>query len=330
MRLSRHGFSFNSSLIKCGCGSGITAHERYRKVCPSCHLKYNSAINFACPKCSAPAPEKTTYYCYYHCTKKKNRNCKELFMKKDDLESEFENLITNLTLPEEFVHWALDKLRKAHEEESNNRGSIQISVQASLNAVTKKLDILLSKYLSEANEKGEIISDEEYKFQKEKLHNEKAKLEESLTNYSNKQDNWLHTAEKAFDFALTAKEKFKTASKEEKREMVTTFGLNFILVNRKLHLDYLKPFGKVKEASERLQDPSNKITPVNEIVVKGQKFYFDRHSPLWGDRRGSNPRQLAPQASALPTELRPPIKPFIYKWIGNYNKYLPRYIFIRL
>lgn len=26
-----------------------------------------------------------------------------------------------------------------------------------------------------------------------------------------------------------------------------------------------------------------------------------------GDRRGSNPRQLAPQASALPTELRPPV-----------------------
>ena len=32
-------------------------------------------------------------------------------------------------------------------------------------------------------------------------------------------------------------------------------------------------------------------------------------SPLacdWGDRRGLNPRQLEPQSSALPTELRPP------------------------
>src|SRR5258708_39964485 len=27
---------------------------------------------------------------------------------------------------------------------------------------------------------------------------------------------------------------------------------------------------------------------------------------LWGDRRVSNPRQLEPQSSALPTELRPP------------------------
>ena len=26
----------------------------------------------------------------------------------------------------------------------------------------------------------------------------------------------------------------------------------------------------------------------------------------WGDRRGSNPRHLGPQPSALPAELRPP------------------------
>lgn len=32
-----------------------------------------------------------------------------------------------------------------------------------------------------------------------------------------------------------------------------------------------------------------------------------------GDRRGSNPRQLAPQASALPTELRPPVMVIIAK-----------------
>ncbi len=29
---------------------------------------------------------------------------------------------------------------------------------------------------------------------------------------------------------------------------------------------------------------------------------------MWGDRRGSNPRHSAPQADALPTELRPPVK----------------------
>ncbi len=107
-------------------------------------------------------------------------------------------------------------------------------------------------------------------------------------------------------FINMSKEKFKTASKEEKREMVTTFGLNFILVNRKLHLDYLKPFGKVKEASERLQDPTNKIVPVKEIVTKGQKYYFDHCNPVWGDRRDSNPRQPVPQTGALPAELRPP------------------------
>ncbi len=33
----------------------------------------------------------------------------------------------------------------------------------------------------------------------------------------------------------------------------------------------------------------------------------------WGDRRGSNPRHLGPQPSALPAELRPPY--FLYCWL---------------
>ena len=42
MVTSKHDFAFTGSLIKCNCGSSITAHERIRKVCTECHLKYNA------------------------------------------------------------------------------------------------------------------------------------------------------------------------------------------------------------------------------------------------------------------------------------------------
>ncbi len=282
-RLSKHTFAFNNKIIHCTCGSGVTAHERYRKVCSKCHHKYNAVINSLCPKCKTPAPEETWYGCLYHCTRKKNSKCTQPSVKLKDLEEQFDYYISSLTLPSEFIDWVLVRLRKAHEEESRSRDTININLQATLNATTRKLDNLLSKYLSEENKTGEIISDEEYKRQKWLLADQKTKMEESLKGFSKRQDDWLTIAEKALDFARTAQEKFKTASKEEKREMVLSFGLNLTLENRKLYLDLLKPFGKIKEAADRLRDPSEKIEPVQRIDTKGQTFYFDSANPIWGD-----------------------------------------------
>jgi len=141
----------------------------------------------------------------------------------------------------------------------------------------------LSKYLSDANKSGELISDEEYKRQKSLLLDEKKKAEETLKGFSNQQDNWLNTAEKSFNFVLTAREKFLNGSIEEKREIVASFGLNLILDNKKLRMDLKKPFGKIQETSKRLQESSNKIEPVNRIDRKGQTFFFDSQNPVWGD-----------------------------------------------
>src|SRR3989344_1059384 len=294
-RLSEHTFAFNNSIISCTCGSSITAHERYRKVCPQCHLKYNSVVNEKCPKCGALAPTKTSYFCYYHCSRKKDPDCKQPAATPKDLNEQFDQIISLLTLPEEFIDWALAKLRKAHSEEIKYRNTINISVQANFNTATKKLDNLLSKYLSEVNKNGELISDEEYKRQKVLLLDEKKKAEEILKGYSNQQDNWLNTAEKSFNFVLTAREKYKNGTKEEKREIVTSFGLNLILDNKILRLDLKKPFGKIQEASKRLQNPSDKIEPTKRIVREGQTYYFDSANPLWGDRRELNPQHSPPQ-----------------------------------
>lgn len=278
-RPSKRTFAFNNSLMSCICGSSITAHERYRKTCPNCHFKYNAVVNEQCLKCNTPAPEQTTYYCYYHCSKKKDPHCKQPHITLKELEKQFEHIISRLTLPEEFIEWALERLRKIQEEEAKNRGTIHINVQANLNATTRKLDNLLSKYLSEVNKDGSIISDEEYKAEKAKLVKERKQLEESLQGYGQQQDKWMNTAEKAFNFVLTAREKFTNGSKEEKRLILTTFGLNLTLDNGIVRLEYLKPYGKIHEVSEILQSNFGKFEPSDRIVRKGQTFFFDRQNP---------------------------------------------------
>ena len=41
------------------------------------------------------------------------------------------------------------------------------------------------------------------------------------------------------------------------------------------------------------------------------KYRVLRGKEIWGDRWGSNPRQLESQSRALPTELRPPLKDYV-------------------
>ena len=304
-RMLGHQFAY-TRLMKCVCGSGITAHERFRKICPDCHFKYNAQKNESCPKCKTEAPEKTWYICYYHCSKKNDPNCKQPYITEKDLESQIDKVLASIHLPEEFVTWTLNQLRKAHEEESQGRQVIDNSLGSSLIAVKKKLDNLLSKYLSEVNSKGELISDEEYKHQKELLLEEKHGLEEQLDGANGQQENWLETAERVFHFATNARYWFNEGTLEQKRAIVQAIGLNLTLDDKLLRCDLLKPFESIQKGAEMLKDEVQRIEPKNKIGTAIQSSYTEYTNPIWGDRRDSNPRPSVPQTEALPTELRPP------------------------
>ena len=42
------------------------------------------------------------------------------------------------------------------------------------------------------------------------------------------------------------------------------------------------------------------------LLLSRDSVFLARKGKTWGERRGSNPRHLGPQPSALPAELRPP------------------------
>lgn len=280
-RMLGHQFAY-TRLIKCPCGSGITAHERFRKVCPSCHHKYNAQRNDQCPKCRHDAPESTWYVCYYHCSRKYYPECQQPYIREQDLESQLDKVLESITLPQEFVDWTMKQLRKINDEEINNRQLVDTNMQTALTSVKKKLDNLLSKYLSEANTKGELISDEEYKHQKELLQTERQKLEEQLKSMGYVQDNWIDTAEKVFDFAKNARYWFNNGAKDQKRAIVSAIGLNLILDNRLLRCDLPKPFEVIKQGVEMLKTEPLKIEPDDNAVTPVRLTYSEHQSPVWG------------------------------------------------
>lgn len=281
-RMLGHQFSY-TKLIKCVCGSGITAHERFRKVCPECHHKYNAQTNEFCPRCKSAAPENTWYKCYYNCSKKYNPDCKQPYIDKDYLQKQFDLILGTLTIPQDFVNWTLERLREQHQQEIQNGESINNNLQVSLNAVTRKLNNLLIKYLSDENKNGEIISDAEYKQQKALFQEDRKKLEDELKGMGQSQDSWLDTAEKAFNFAAHARYWLEKGTLEEKRTIAAAFGLNLTLENRILRYDLLKPFELIKEASDVLKDDAKKVEPNKRTVIADQSYYFNPQNLFWGD-----------------------------------------------
>lgn len=87
------------------------------------------------------------------------------------------------------------------------------------------------------------------------------------------------TASLLLQLATRSKELFLGSEPDEKREIIQLVFQNLSLNQGNLEYTMNKPFDSIFKTGG---------------------------SPRWGGWWDSNPRQLAPQASALPTELQPP------------------------
>lgn len=293
-----HDFPF-TNWIKCTCDSAITAHERYRKICPQCHHKYNALTNEFCPKCQAPAPIKTWYGCLYHCSRKKDPTCKQPSINSKDLTTQIDKILAGITIPQSFADLVLKQLRETNDEEAANRQAIVANLQNSLNAVIKKSDNLLYKYLSDENHNGELINDEEFKRQKVALISEKANLENQLKSMSITQDSWMDTAERVFNFAVNARHWF-SRGKEEKRTIARALGLNPILDNKILRLELIKPLESIAEIVPLDEKAIKRIEPAVLVSATSKNPNLVDTKERWGDRWGLNPQHPPSQGGALP------------------------------
>ncbi len=70
--------------------------------------------------------------------------------------------------------------------------------------------------------------------------------------------NWADQVQRAFNFSVRAREKFKKGSKAEKRRIYFGLGSNLTIKDRKVYCDLLKPFIKIAEGYKKL---------VNETVM---------------------------------------------------------------
>jgi len=227
-RPKKHIFAF-TGLIRCGeCGAMITAEEK---------IKYQKNGNIH-------------HYVYYHCTKKKDPNCSQGSIRKENLEAQIVKVLDSIIIPPEIHDFALKWFKNENQKEVSSRNTILKSRQKAYRAILKRIDGLIDMRADQE------ITDVEFKQKKSVLLKEKNRLEKALLDTERRVDRWLEIVDEAFIFARDAKYEFENGGFEKKREIFSKLGSNLILKEKKLEIDLkntLMPMRAVSEEEKRLE-----------------------------------------------------------------------------
>lgn len=221
-----------NGLIKCeGCGGTVVAEEKF-KLNKSTGTKKR--------------------YLYHHCShNRRNHECHQPSLTHEELTRQIQTYFEQITIPEEFLHWAIEILRNNNKIEEYDRTLILKNQQESFNGCLKRIDNLINIYVSPENLSRELLSNDEYKQQKSNLMAEKAHIENEIRKLETRVDDWLELTEKTFELATYAKHWFDDGDFEKKTQILQAIGQNFSLKDKKLTIQLQKPYLILKTGLER-------------------------------------------------------------------------------
>lgn len=261
-------FAFTGT-IRCGeCGARITAEEKINRF--------------------------GSRYIYYHCTKRINPKCSQKCIEVTKLENQIKDLLLNIEIPQEFMEWAIEEVNRLHDKESQDQTTINKNIDDAYNDCMKRINNLVKLKISPMNSDGSLLTDEVFEKQMKPLQEEKRSLEDKKKNLGERMNRWVKMAQDSFKFACTARSAFDDAPLPKKREMLVSLGSNFLLKDKTLLLDLLKPFQYIKEAKKEVDEITNRFEPQEGFDRKVQIDALYASSPVVSRGRDSNPRRQKP------------------------------------
>lgn len=209
LKTSRHVFAF-TGLIRCGsCGMMITAEHKTNK--------YGAR------------------YVYYHCTRRGlGPRCRERSVEQRALERQFADFLAAIAIDSRIEEWALDALAKSVAAEAEDRGADRRSCAAAIGEVDTQLGELTRLRLRR------LIKDEEYVLERERLEEERKRLETTLAGPSVRDR--FELLRDVILFSKSAANWFANGDDAAKRLIVKSVGSNFLLTAKKLSIEAAFPF----------------------------------------------------------------------------------------
>jgi site-specific DNA recombinase len=291
-------FAF-TGLMHCGeCNSMITAEEKNQIICSRCKHKFAYEHKTACPKCQTDISDmqnpKILKYVYYHCTKKKNRQCTQGSIRIEELEAQFDLILRGLTIDEDYLKLALDYLQEKQKDSSGEEKTVRQSLQSAFDACQTRLGNLNREFTSPLNSDYGLYTPEDFKKQKAELLSERAKIEQQMGGTKERFDKDLEISERVFNFCSFARWHFShTDDLMKKREIFSTIGSNLTLKDKKLFIERLHPYMLIENEVRSQKQLYEGLEPNKEGYAERRKKVFEASIPNWLPREDSNLRPIA-------------------------------------
>jgi len=221
-RPKNHEFAY-TGLISCGhCACMITGTEKEKFV-------------------KKTSTRKT--YVYYHCTKKKKQSgCTQKPVTLAALEKQILWYLKRIEISQPFFDLAKAEIHRQYANEAAEAQKIQAVREQGLAKTENELaNLTKMRY-------RDLIDDQTFVSERDSLQVQITRLKHELTHNTSHVIHYMELTEQAFGFALKAKEKFKTGTLKEKKEILTTLGSNFFLQDKKLLIEAVE-WVKVLEQS---------------------------------------------------------------------------------
>ncbi len=149
------------------------------------------------------------------------------------------------------------------------------NLQETYNQSQKQLDNLTQMRYRE------LITDEEYTKERNRLRIEMAKIKERLEDTEHRAEGWLTLSEKVFSYACHAREWFRKADLKAKRQLLETLGSNLVLKGKKLSLEFKKPFFIIEKGLNGIPTENLRLEPADFAVVKPKNEVLAARIPQW-------------------------------------------------
>ncbi len=291
-QLKHHEYAY-SSLIPCGyCFSIVCPQEKWQIICKACKLKFSSKNRDRCPKCQAYIENMKNptrlHYIYYACGKKKKveSRCEEGSLRNDRLEDQVKAKLERIEISPVFMDWAMRQIEKMDKGEKQFEQEKLETIKRERESGKKKLANLLQLKISPNNSDGTLLSDEDYKAQKETMEAEIKAIDKQLGEGELREEQADIKTRKALTFAALALERFNTTDDWKiKRDIFKGLaGLNLNLMGGIVNFDSPKYIYTIEEMKKEVDEIEKRVEPNDWLVnkTKMEAYYASIPSVLRG------------------------------------------------
>lgn len=202
------------------------------------------------------------HFNYYRCSQMRLNSCRQPYVKVKDLEDQVSKFLSQIRLSSKFVNWAIKELNRTNVEVKQIREAKYQALKSAYEGIQIRIQNLFNLKISPDNINQEMITDSEYKEQRQKLLIERESAREKIQHMDQFVDDFDELTVKTFDFTVKAVEKWEHGTMEDKRMILSTIGAGMVLKDSQLFIDPRTPFLMIKNALDKVRvEPKNYAQP---------------------------------------------------------------------